>query len=372
MIAAFGGLPVRETDYHVTPSLADVLTLPVPQDALDVIDNSTVQREWSKELGHASVLLVTNVMRARALVLQAAHVQHGEEVGVPANADRSLVESIKQYGAQPVFMEINQKLGIVSTNQVRCCWAQFIGGIGQADGVKWVDCADTLPQLGGGIWPSVTLFGLHLDVDENKSGALLVFGDAEFAQSVAKYISPNDTPNCALALRQLHRLRGVDQMQGIAYRQSITLAESRRGVRDAAGLRLADNPQVPVLAHHVAIRIPNEIDAATFYAYVKAEQTPVMWLPELRPLHYAAVRNPHRFAASAAEMSRWLFLPVGPDYSDEEISHAVLGVVKAAEYLGVRWRIDVARATEYAFILEEWYGENHDAYRPIFSTDEEV
>lgn len=372
MIAAVGGLPVREDDSHTTATLVDVLPMPVLHDTLNVADGVSVHREWSTALGHAPVLLVKNVMRARSLVLKAAHVQQGEGVGVPANANRDLVESIKHYGAHPVFMELNQHLALVPMTQVRCCWAQLVGGVGQIGVANWVDCADTIPQVSGGKWPEVTVFGLHLDRDEELSGALLVFGNAEFARSVAAQIMPNDAPDYALARQQLHRLLDTNSMQGIAYRQAVTLAETRRGVLDAAGLRVASDPQLPVLAHHVGLRIPNEIDAVTFYAYVKSEHTPIMWLPELRPLHYAAVRESHRFVATTAEIARWLFIPVGPDYTDEEIAHAILGLVKAAEFLGVRWRNDVARATEYASMMDEWYGVNHDAYRPIFTTDESV
>jgi hypothetical protein len=74
-------------------------------------------------------------------------------------------------------------------------------------------------------------------------------------------------------------------------------------------------------------------------------------------------------AATAANLARWLLVPVGPDYTDAEIGHAVLGVVKASEYLGVRWRTDPARAAAYAALLTERYGPDHDAYRPVFEVD---
>lgn len=44
----------------------------------------------------------------------------------------------------------------------------------------------------------------------------------------------------------------------------------------------------------------------------------------------------------------------------------MLGVVKTAEYLGVRWYTNANRALEYAALMNEMYGEGHDAYRPVF------
>lgn len=89
---------------------------------------------------------------------------------------------------------------------------------------------------------------------------------------------PDDLPDAALALAQLRRLAGSD---GLAAQQGAALATVRQGLEEAAGLPLlAANPVV--LAHHIAIRIPAPCDAATFYAYVLGEQTPVRWLPALR------------------------------------------------------------------------------------------
>jgi hypothetical protein len=63
-------------------------------------------------------------------------------------------------------------------------------------------------------------------------------------------------------------------------------------------------------------------------------------------------------------------VPCGPGFTEAEIVHAVLGVVKAAEYLGVRWREYPQRASRYAQQLTEMYGPDHDAYRPVFPTNE--
>ena len=121
----------------------------------------------------------------------------------------------------------------------------------------------------------------------------------------------------------------------------------------------------------MAVQIPPECDVATFYAYVEQENTPVRWLPQIQPLHYAALRADgapdHR--ATAANLARWLYVPVGPDYTFEEIKHGVLGIVKAAEYLGVRWRSNPVHAAEYAALMDQTYGAGHDAYRPLFALD---
>ena len=146
--------------------------------------------------------------------------------------------------------------------------------------------------------------------------------------------------------------------------QQRRLAEVRRGIEEAAGLPTLAVHSAGGLAHGVAVQIPAECDVSTFYAYVRGEHTPVFWLPELRRTHRAAIAN---CPASAAHLARWLLVPVGPDDTDEEIRHAVLGIVKAAEYLGVRWRTDPARAAWYADLMKEMYGPGHDAYRPVFA-----
>jgi hypothetical protein len=114
--------------------------------------------------------------------------------------------------------------------------------------------------------------------------------------------------------------------------------------------------------------VPLESEPSTFYSYLRGENTPARWLPELRPVHYAAVREPGQaWRASAVHLARWLMVPVGPDYSADEVRQAVLGVVKASDYLGVRWRLDPARAASYARAMDERYGPDHDAYRPVFA-----
>ena len=106
-----------------------------------------------------------------------------------------------------------------------------------------------------------------------------------------------------------------------------------------------------------------ESDAATFWAYAKAENTPLDWLALRQPIHYRAMPA---CRSSAENLLRWLLVPANPDYGEAELRAAVLGVVKAAEYLGVRWRVNPQQAQAYAALMDEMYGPGHDAYRPAF------
>lgn len=372
-LGAIGGLPVRGPDYAAHPPLDQALTLVAPPD-LPPADLATAQAAWSAALGGAPVLLVRNVELARALLLTAAGVAPGEPVGLPANATRALTEAVKRHGARPRFLGLDASLalcnGPAALDGARAVWAQPVGGLPAPEALPgaalWVDCADTLP-LPGPLAPaaSALLWGLHLSPHAAEAGALLAFADADLAAAAQARLLPADTPDPALALAQLARLAGA---AGLAERQQAALAEVWRGLHQAAGLPLLPLPEAGALAQHVAVRIPDECDVATFYAYVRGEHTPVRWLPEARPLHYAALRRngaPDP-AAAAAHLARWLLVPVGPDYTSEEISHAILGIAKASDYLGVRWYANPERAAWYGALMEEWYGPDHDAYRPLF------
>ncbi len=370
VVAAVGGLPVRCADYIAHPPLESVLTLP-PVGIWPNADHKAARSAWEDALGGAPVVLLRSLARARELLLLAAGVRLGELVGVPANGDRDLVESVKRFGACPAFFGLDTALAPAADTArqhgIRYRWAQPFGGVGARGDATWVDCADTLPNVHWqGQRPPATLFGLHLSAGERETAALLVFGDVAFARAVHALVADDDLPDPSRALAQLRRLLDDGAASGLAREQQAVLSETSRGLLDAAGLELLAASENGALAHHVAVRIPDESDPATFYAYVKAEQTPVRWLTTERPLHYAAVREPGRCATAATELARWILVPVGPAYTDEEINHAVLGIVKAAEYLGVRWRTDLARAVDYAAMMDELYGPGHDAYRPVF------
>ncbi len=363
---------MREADYPASPTLSALLTLPASQTPVQgSLDEA--QRAWSSVLGGAPVVLLESVARARQLLLSALGVRPGELVGLPANATRDLAEAIKHHPARLRWLDLGPELALVTDPErlasVRVAWTEPCGGAGASaapTGVALVvDASDSLPSLGsqGTAGVAAMLFGLQLDGDPRRAGALVVCGDERLAAALQALAGPQNRPDAALALAQLQRLTGPD---GLAARQAAALAAVRQGLEQAAGLPLLA-PAPGVLAQHIAVRVPEPCDAATFYAYVLGEQTPVRWLPALRPLHYAAVRadGAPAAAATAGHLARVLLVPVGPDDTAEEITHAVLGITKAADYLGVRWASDPARAAWYASLMTEWYGPDHDGYRPL-------
>ena len=365
-VGALGGLPVRGADYAAHPPLDELLTPPLGAAMCKDVTLEIAEQAWSERLGGAKVVLARDAYRARRLLHQAAGIQRGEWVGIPANASHDLAESIKHHKALPRFLDFDAQLRL-TTSGTRFTWTQVLRGLWQPQDATWLDCADTLPTIpfpGAAERPAVTLFGLHLPDADKRPGALLAFNDEALYAEVKALRQPADCPNAAKAFAQCERL------PELAERQSANLAVARRGLREAAGLATQE-PNSLALATAVAVQIPMECDAATFYAYVEQENTPVRWLPQIQPLHYAALRAggapDHR--GTAANLARWLYVPVGPDYTVEEIKHLVLGVVKAAEYLGVRWRSNPAYAAEYAALMDQTYGAGHDAYRPLFALD---
>ena len=362
-VGALGGLPVRGADYAAHPPLDDLLCLPadarLPADAT----LESAEQAWSERLGGAMVVLARDACRARRLLHEAAGIQPGEWVGLPANASHDLAESVKRHQALPRFLDFDAQLRL-ATSPARFTWTQALRGLWQPQDPAWLDCSDTLPLPGAAERPPVTLYGLHLSEAGNRPGALLAFTDKALYEKVRALRQPADCPNAAQALAQCQRL------PELAARQIASLAATRRGLHEAAGLPTHDSSSL-ALATAVAVQIPLECDVATFYTYVEQENTPVRWLPQIQPLHYAALRADgapdHR--ATAANLARWLYVPVGPDYTVEEIKHGVLGIVKAAEYLGVRWRSNPPQAFAYAALMDRTYGNGHDAYRPLFALD---
>ena len=362
-VGALGGLPVRAADYAAHPALDDLLT-PPPGTRFDAdVTLESAEQAWSERLGGAMVVLARDAYRARRLLHQAAGIQPGERVGIPANASHDLAESVKHHKALPRFLDFDAHLRL-ATPCTRFAWTQVLRGLWQPKNAAWLDFADTLPIPGAAERPAVTLYGLHLPAADDRLGALLAFSDEALYAKVKALRQPVDYPNAAQALAQCQRL------PELAERQLANLAEAGRGLREAAGLETHE-PSNQALATAVAVQIPLECDVATFFAYVEQENTPVRWLPQIQPLHYAALRadGAPDHQGTAANLARWLYVPVGPDYTIEEIKHAVLGIVKAAEYLGVRWRSNPSHAAEYADLLDRTYGAGHDAYRPLFPLD---
>lgn len=363
---------MREADYPASPILADVQLLPPPPGP-EAADISAAQAAWSDAMGGAPVVLLSSVGRARALLLRALGLRRGEPVGLPANATRDLAEAVKHHPAAPRWLDLGPDLALPTAPEqldgLRFAWAQPGGGAwatAAPGGVRLLtDAGDSLPLPGSPPDPqsAATIYGLHLGADQRRSGALVVCRDPAAARALEALAGPADRPDPALALAQLGRLAGPG---GLAERQLAMLAAVRQGLTEAAGLPLLDVAP-GVLAQQIAVRVPEPCDAATFYAYVLGEQTPVRWLPALRPLHYAAIRAdgaPHS-ARTGDHLARVLLVPVGPGYTAEEIVHAVLGITKAADYLGVRWAADPERARWYADLMVEWYGADHDAFRPL-------
>lgn len=369
-VGALGGLPVRGPDYAAHPPLGDVLTLPADA-PLSVATAPQAHAAWAAALEGGTVVLLRSVARARAVLLAAAGIGVGAVVGVPANASRPLVEAIKRSGATPHFLPLTASLQLAANTPAgssrHVIWAQPVRGlvtpIALPEVPLWIDAAESVPLSQAPLPEAqVTLYGLHLSPDEREAGALLVCTDPTLAHRLTALVTPDDQPDPACALAQCARLLGAD---GLAARQQERLYQVWVGLREAAGLPLLPLPTAGALPHGVAVRIPESCEVSTFYAYVQGEQTPVRWLPEVRPLHYAAVRTPD--TTSAQQLARWLLVPVGPAYTAEEVSHAILGIAKTADYLGVRWVTDPARARWYADLMVEWYGGDHDGYRAVWT-----
>ena len=148
------------------------------------------------------------------------------------------------------------------------------------------------------------------------------------------------------------RRRAVVQL-GIARRRGEQRVE---GGRERRGLRVCG---VLPIGEQAAIERPERL--------AEPVQTPAMEGDALHP--DARCQHPIEALATGERLARWLLAPVGPAMSEEEVRHAVLGIVKAADYLGVRWYSDPQRAAWYATLLDERYGPGHDAYRPAFALE---
>lgn len=308
-----------------------------------------------------AVLLVRSVARARRALLQTLCAA-GERVLLPANATHTLVESAKRAAVQFAFGGLDAHLHLLLPQPVQVAWVEPVAGLptvwtAPVD-YRVIDYADSVPMgslpLDGA---DVLLFGLHLGLASAEAGALMVFRDATLAQQVHARLGAADEPEWARAAWQLQRL--------IYYgaRQQAALAQLQHALAVAAGLPLLPLDRALALAHGVAVQVPPECVPSTFYHYVYSENTPIAWLPALRPLHPAAAAIG---VATATHLERWLLVPLGLTTTAAELAQTVLGVVKAAEYLGVRWYTAPRRAAAYAALLTARYGPAHDAYRPVF------
>ncbi len=207
--------------------------------------------------------MLASVERARALLVQALDLPAGVAVGLPANADRALTETVKQHPARPVFLDLAANLALrydgPRRRELAAAWLQPYGGAWTnptaTDIPLVLDAGDSLPAVGG-IFPApgvvASIYGLHLSADPRRAGALLVCTDPALQQSVESLLSPADRPDPALALAQLQRLAGA---AGIAAQQQQALSVVRQRLSAAAGLPMFD-PTPTVLAQAVAVQVP--------------------------------------------------------------------------------------------------------------------
>ncbi len=353
------GSPVRGADYPQSPTLAELLQDPDGSAELD----DDAEGAWSAALGGCPVLIASSVRKARLMLMQALDIGPDTTVRLPVCATRELAHTLDRAGAA-------QSSDIREPADVD--WRQPTRGFepvpSDPSPVAVIDCADTLPDPMAK-WPdafdgSVMLFGLHCPAESDQAGALLLF-DPRSSRSMGLYDRLRALSSAAApvpgAIRQLRRLQGGG---GLANRQQSVLQAVRTGITAAAGLAVLE-PVPGVLPHDVAFEIPSEVDSATFAAYTRAELTPFTTLIDLAPPNYRVIRGQVR-ASTLEQFTRIALIPCGPDFTGEEIAHAVLGPVKTADYLGVRWLIDPAQAAWYADEMTRRYGTGHDAYRPVF------
>lgn len=328
--------------------------------------------EWSRSLGDQPILLAASFREARLLVAQGLGLDEQSVIHLPPTVTRDLAHTLDRTGARQQFDCHDTSIDLT--------WREPIGGFDltdSSDGTESVlDFADSLPDPGV-VWPHdetavVAIFGLHLSSNPERSGALLRF-NPENHRSMALYdrlhplVAEAQTP--AGAIEQLARLNAPG---GLAARHQRVVAQVQAGLADAAGLPVVEAHPLALPAG-AGVSIPSTVDPSIFATYVRGELTPFTLLSELRPPLYRYLRQPNpaeRVSAQLKETSCVGLIPCGPDYTDEEIAHAVLGTVKVAEYLGLRWWNNPQYAAAYAREMTRKYGPDHDAYRPAFPVPE--
>lgn len=332
---------------------------------------------WSSYLGgHDKLLLVSSTDRARKLLMAAYGIDGKESVGIPANTRRPLSEAVKRSQGKPLFVELDRDLQFVpetpGLDAARLIWAQPVGGMTAPDPIPgkamFVDYSFSLPSPGPAKLPgAAVVWGLHISESMSQDGALIAFNDEDLYNAALALHNPDeDLPDLGHAMAQCQRLSGPD---GLAAHQLARYAAAAEGLDHAGALPHADMHSSPALPFGLAIRIPDEADIATFISYVRNENLNLDWMPEIQPMFYVVnqvTQDPALTRNTAENLARWVFSPLGPDFVDDEITHCVLGPVKAAEYTGVRWYTNQERARWYHDLMLEWYGPEHDAYRCAF------
>ncbi|MEM1332443.1 MAG: hypothetical protein AAGG08_03200 [Actinomycetota bacterium] len=255
----------------------------------------------------------TTVAEARRAQFDEAFAS-GATIAVGANASRSLVDALKSTGRHPRFVPLD-------------AWSAPIPG-DAVDGL-------VLGSISGQIPPLETTLPVVIDV-----------GDGGVTTAASAPIDHD-------ALARVH-------------------GDIAIGIRAAAGFdtlpsRRADHS----LLTGVVVRLPGPADPTAFFAYASGEGTGIEWLATRQPLHPHARQHLTRsdLERSSHHLARLFHVPVGDRFTTEEVDHAVLGVVKAAEYLGWRWWQDPDLVDDYALFLDAEYGPDHEAFRPAFRDD---
>lgn len=371
--------PVRDANYPAHEGLRKVLTLSGEIDA-DTVSFNDALNAWSIYIGeNRNILAVKSTDRARKLLMAAFGIDDGEPVGIPANTRRPLSEAVKRSKGTPAFIELDRNLEFVpetpGIETARLVWAQPVAGMAAPAPIEgktlFVDYAFTLPAPEPEYIPgAATVFGLHLSDNMREDGALIVFNDVALYNTAQAMVDPeNDLPDAGRMMAQLNRVAGDD---GLAARQLANYRAATEGLLHAGALPQAETSMSPALPFGLVIRIPDEADVATFISYVRNENLVLDWMPEIQPMFYVVnqVTKDRALTGKTAEhLARWVISPIGPGFIDDEITHAVLGPVKAAEYTGVRWYTNLERARWYNDLMLEWYGPTHDAYRAAFLHD---
>lgn len=363
--------------------MSELLTL--PHDAtLREAGLAQARSAWARYLGaDVPLMFVRNPDRARKLLMRAFGISGKEPVGIPVNTRRPLAEAVKRSGGKPSFVELDPDLNVdpatPGLDKARLIWAQPVAGMSPPfalPGVTlFIDYGFTLPApLADGdasLSGAATLWGLHLSGAEQ--GALIAFSDTALYDAAFGARTDDDTfTDFSRAVAQCDRLSGP---AGLAARLLEVDAAAREGMEAGAGMPMSSPAGRCALPFGLAVRVPDEADLATFISYVRNENVRLDWLPELQPMFYVAYQGTAdrlRTSRSADYLARWIVAPLGPDFVDDEITHAVLGILKAAEYTGVRWYTDPDRAQWYGDLMFEWYGADHDAYRVQFDTGVEL
>ena len=114
------------------------------------------------------VVLARDAYRARRLLHQAAGIQAGEWVGIPANASHDLAESVKHHEALPRFLDFDAQLRLADVRYAPSPGRKCCAGCGSRRTLPGSTARTPCRLPGAAKRPAVTLHGLHLpDADDS-------------------------------------------------------------------------------------------------------------------------------------------------------------------------------------------------------------